>query len=169
MEPPVGVFFEKENIDTLDAKGELILTILSALAQEESRSISDNIKWSIRKNFENGVAHLSPDRILGYKKGLNRDWVIEEEQAEIIRFIFDNYVGGKSATKIADMLNENNVLTGKGGMWRADAVLYILRNEKYVGDCEMQKYVTENYLTHKSVVNTCLLYTSCPGAWGGRV
>lgn len=154
MEPPVGVFFEKENIDTLDAKGELILTILSALAQEESRSISDNIKWSIRKNFENGVAHLSPNRILGYKKGLNRDWVIEEEQAEIIRFIFDNYVGGKSATKIADMLNENNVLTGKGGMWRADAVLYILRNEKYVGDCEMQKYVTENYLTHKSVVNT---------------
>ena len=67
LKPPVGIYFEKENIDTLDAKGELILTILSALAQDESRSISDNIRWSIQKKFQSGVPHINLKRMLGYE------------------------------------------------------------------------------------------------------
>ena len=74
--------------DTLDAKGELILTILSALAQDESRSISDNIRWSIQKKFQSGVPHINLKRMLGYELGANKQWVIAPEQAEIIRYNF---------------------------------------------------------------------------------
>lgn len=153
LNPPVGVYFEKENIDTLDAKGELILTILSALAQDESRSISDNIKWTLQKNFKSGKAHLNPNRIFGYRSDSNGNWEIHPEQAEVVRFIFKSYLAGKSATRIAEELNNQGHRTGLGKLWRCDSVLYVLRNEKYVGDCEMQKYVTESYLTHKSVIN----------------
>lgn len=153
QENSVKILFEKENIDTLDAKGELVLTILSALAQEESRSISDNIKWTIQKNFKIGKAHLSPNRIIGYCAGNEGEWEIEPEQAELVRAIFREYIAGKSATQIAKNLNERGLRTGLGKRWRSDSVLYVLRNEKYVGDCEMQKYVTENYLTHRCVQN----------------
>lgn len=151
--PPVGVYFEKENIDTLDAKGELILTILSALAQEELRSLSDNIRWTIQKNFQDGKAHLNPSRIYGYAKGPGGEWVPQPEQAEVVQRIFESYLAGNSATQIARQLNAEGRLTRLGKAWRCDAVLYVLRNEKYVGDCEMQKYVTESYLTHKTMVN----------------
>ena len=116
--PPVGVYFEKENIDTLDATGELILTILSALAQDESRSISDNIRWSIQKNFQAGKPKIDLNRMLGYDKGENGEWVINPEQAKT-----------------------------------ASSVLTVLRNEKYVGDIEMQKTITKDFLTHRSTIN----------------
>lgn len=76
QDPPVGVYFEKEHIDTLDAKGELILTILSALAQDESRSISDNIRWSFQKRFQAGRPHVNLQRMIGYEKGPDGEWVI---------------------------------------------------------------------------------------------
>lgn len=95
--PPVGVYFEKENIDTLDATGELILTILSALAQDESRSISDNIRWSIQKNFQAGKPKIDLNRMLGYDKGENGEWVINPEQAKTVRYIFERYVCGQTA------------------------------------------------------------------------
>ena len=109
--PPVGIYFEKENIDTLDAKGELILTILSALAQDESRSISDNIRWSIQKKFQSGVPHINLKRMLGYELGANKQWVIVPEQAEIIRYIFDRFVKGQTANKIAQELNQMEKFT----------------------------------------------------------
>lgn len=151
--PPVGIYFEKENIDTLDATGELILTILSALAQDESRSISDNIRWSIQRKFQRGEAMVDLSRMLGYDKGPNGEWVINPEQAEIVRFIFDRFVCGASSNAIAKELNAMGKKTVKGSIWRADSVLYILRNEKYVGDCENQKYVTKNFLTHEATRN----------------
>lgn len=153
LNPPVGIYFEKENIDTLDATGELILTILSALAQDESRSISDNIRWSIQRKFQNGEAMVDLKRMLGYDKGPNGEWVINPEQAEIVRYIFDRFVCGASSNAIAKELNAMGKKTVKGSVWRADSVLYILRNEKYVGDCENQKYVTKNFLTHEATVN----------------
>ena len=153
QDPPVGIYFEKENIDTLDAKGELILTILSALAQDESRSISDNIKWTIQKNFRSGKAHVNPNRIYGFRKGSNGEWEIQPEQAEVVRYIFKSYLAGRSATMIAEELNAQGHKTGLDKLWRADSILYVLRNEKYVGDCEMQKTVTESYLTHRNVTN----------------
>lgn len=154
LSPPIGIYFEKENIDTLDATGELILTILSALAQDESRSISDNIRWSIQKKFQRGEAIIDLKRFLGYDKGENGEWVINEEQAAIVRYIFDRYVCGVNSNTIARELNEKGIRTLRGTIWRADSVLRILRNEKYVGDLEMQKTITKNFLTHQASVNT---------------
>lgn len=153
LKPPVGIYFEKENIDTLDAKGELILTILSALAQDESRSISDNIRWSIQKNFQAGIPHINLKRMLGYELGENKEWVIVPEQAEIVRYIFDRYAKGQTANKIARELNQMSKTTVNGRKWTASAVLIVLRNEKYVGDVEMQKTITKDFLTHRSSIN----------------
>lgn len=153
-DPPVGIFFEKENIDTLDATGELILTILSALAQEESNSISKNISWSIQKKFQEGIAFGNPRAVYGYTDGkTNREWVVDEEQAEVVRFIFDEFVLGKSAYRISKELNEKGIPSPKGTNWIAATVRQMLQNEKYVGDCEMQKTVTEDFLSHKTVKN----------------
>lgn len=151
--PPVGIYFEKENIDTLDAAGELILTILSALAQDESRSISDNICWSIRKKFQAGQPHVNLERMLGYHKGPDNEWLIDQDQAEIVRFIFRKFLDGVSANKIATELNGLGKTTVNGKKFTSGGVLGILRNEKYVGDLEMQKTVTVNFLTHQSVIN----------------
>jgi DNA invertase Pin-like site-specific DNA recombinase len=151
--PPVGIYFEKENIDTLDASGELILTILSALAQDESRSISENIRWTFQKKFQVGIPQINLKRMLGYDKAENGSWVIHPAQAEIVRYIFNNYIEGKSANKIACDLNAMNKKTVNGNLWTSGAVLTILRNEKYVGDLEMQKTVTIDFLSHRSVAN----------------
>lgn len=151
--PPVGVYFEKENIDTLDATGELILTILSALAQDESRSISDNIRWSIQKNFQAGKPKVDLNRMLGYDKGANGEWVINPEQAKTVRYIFERYVCGQTANRIAKELNELGRKTVNKKNWSASSVLTVLRNEKYVGDIEMQKTITKDFLTHRSTIN----------------
>lgn len=153
QDPPVGVYFEKENIDTLDAKGELILTILTALAQEESRSISDNIRWTFQKNFREGKAQINLNRMLGYDKGEDGTWLINQEQALIVRHIFRRYLFGHSANQIAIELNGLGKTTVNGKRWRSDTVYNILRNEKYVGDLEMQKTITKDFLTHRSVPN----------------
>lgn len=134
-------------------KGELILTILSALAQDESRSISDNIRWSIQKKFQSGVSHINLKRMLGYELGANKQWVIVPEQAEIIRYIFDRFVKGQTANKIALELNQMEKFTVNGKKWSASSILIVLRNEKYVGDIEMQKTITKDFLTHRSSIN----------------
>ena len=153
-DPPIGVYFEKENIDTLDASGELLLTILSALAQEESNSISKNISWSIQKRFQEGIAFGNPRSVYGYMDGeTNKDWVIVEEQAKVVRFIFDEFLLGKSSYKISNELNEKGIPSSKGTKWQSESVDFILRNEKYVGDCEMQKTVTVDFLSHKTIPN----------------
>lgn len=154
QDPPVGIYFEKENIDTLDAAGELILTILSALAQDESRSISDNIRWTFQKNFQAGIPQINLKRMLGYDKGPKGEWIINPGQARIVRFLFDRYAGGCSASSIAREANGNGMRTVNGKNWTAGAVLDILHNEKYVGDLEMQKHITRDFLTHRSVKNT---------------
>lgn len=153
QDPPVGIYFEKENIDTLDATGELILTILSALAQDESRSISENIRWTFQKNFQAGIPQINLKRMLGYDKAADGTWVINLEQSVIVRYIFKHYVCGSSANKIAVQLNQLNYRTVNGKKWSSSAVLMVLRNEKYVGDLEMQKTITKDFLTHRSVIN----------------
>lgn len=152
--PPVGIWFEKENIDTLQASGELFLTILSALAQEESRSISDNIRWTFQKNFQAEKPQINLNRMLGYDKGENGEWVINQEQARIVRYIFSEFLSGESARSIARKLNSTGMKTVNNKAWRADTIYGILRNEKFVGDLEMQKTITKNFLTHQSVANT---------------
>lgn len=151
--PPVGIYFEKENIDTLDATGELILTILSALAQDESRSISDNIRWTFQKNFQAGIPQINLNRMIGYDKAEDGTWVINPEQAAVVRYIFERYVCGQSAKRIAEELNKMGRKTINNKNWSCSSIMTVLRNEKYVGDLEMQKTITKDFLTHRSTVN----------------
>lgn len=154
LSPPVGVYFERENIDTLNQNSEMFLTFYSSMAQEESRSISENIKWSLAKNMEKGKSMVNLDRMLGYDYGPDREWVINETQAATVYYIFNRCVQGASSNRIARELNDLNMPTVNGKLWRADAVLTVLRNEKYCGDLLTQKTFTESFLTHKAVKNT---------------
>lgn len=151
--PPVGIYFEKENIDTLDRTGELMLTVLSGMAQDESRSISDNIRWSFQKKFQEGIPQINLNRMLGFDKGENGEWLVNEEQAKTVRIIFESYANGISPSAIARLLNDNGRFTVNEKKWCCRTVLNTLQNEKYVGDLTMQKTITKNFLTHRSVAN----------------
>lgn len=154
LTPPVGVYFEKENIDTLDSRGELMLTILSALAQDESRSLSDNVRWSIQKKFQSGIDVTNLSSMLGYEFGKNKEWVINENQAHIVRYIYKRYLDGLSHESIAKELMERGYATGRGNLvWRSGSVYRILTNEKYVGDTHLQKTMTKDLFSHYSIPN----------------
>lgn len=150
-EKKVEVYFEKENIYTLDAKGEVMLTIMSSLAQEESRSISENVTWGIRKSMADGKFSLAYKCFLGYEKGENGLPQIVEEEAKIIRQIYSMFLGGYTIRKIADTLTEQHVPTPGGkSLWSVSTIKSILSNEKYKGDALLQKTYTADFLT-KSV------------------
>lgn len=153
LSPSVGVFFEKENINTLDSTSEVILTIYSALAQEESQSISDNIHWAYQKRFQEGKPQVNLNRMIGYDAGENGEWIINEEQAEPVRYLFKRYACGAGRETIIREMNERGWKTATGAEWNSRSLNNVLVNEKFVGDLEMQKYVTSNFLTHKAVVN----------------
>ncbi|MFC0475690.1 recombinase family protein [Robertmurraya beringensis] len=154
LRPAVGVFFEKENIDTLDSKSELFLTILSSMAQEESRSVSENTKWGVQKRFQQGIVHMPTTFFLGYDTDEDGEIVINEEQAEVVRRIFREYLEGKGCPSIAKGLTRDGLKTGKGNKtWTSDAVYKILKQEKYQGHCLAQKTVTIDFLSHKRVRN----------------
>ncbi len=153
-EKGIDIYFEKENVHTLDAKGELLITIMSSLAQEESRSISENCIWGIRKRMRDGKFSLAYKHFIGYDKGEDGKLVINEEQAKIIRRIYSEYIGGKSSTAIARGLQADGIPTATGkGMWGCSQVMSILQNEKYKGDALIQKTYTEDFLTHKTKKN----------------
>ncbi|MGS0973466.1 MAG: recombinase family protein [Candidatus Izemoplasmataceae bacterium] len=150
----VEVYFEKENIYSSDTKVDFMLTIFSSIAQEESRNISENIKWGFRKRFKEGKVHINTKRFLGYDKDKDGNIVINEDQAKTIRMIFDMYISGTSQKEIADFLTENDITNGRGEVfWRPATISTILQNEKYCGDAILQKRITIDYLTHKSIKN----------------
>lgn len=150
----IGIFFQKENLDTLDSKSELFLTILSSMAQEESRSISENTKWGVQKRFQQGIVHMPTTYFLGYDTDKDGNIIIDEEQAKVVRRIFEEFLNGKGTPSIAKGLTEDEELTARGNVtWTCDAVYKILTNEKYMGDCLAQKTVTLDFLTHKRVRN----------------
>jgi len=152
----IEVYFEKENLWTLDPKSELILTIMASIAQEESRSISQNVTWGRRVSFQEGKVSFAYNRFLGYKKENNK-LVVDEEQAVIVRMIYRMFlVEGKSITGIANHLKRLNIKTpsGKGANWTKNTVNSILTNEKYKGDALLQKKFTDNYLEHTLIKNT---------------
>ena len=153
-EKGIEIYFEKENIWTLDAKGELLITIMSSLAQEESRSISENTTWGKRKSFADGKASVSFSRFLGYDRGPNGEFIINEEQAVTVRYIYKRFLEGLSTYQIAKELTQMGVKTAAGkDKWYTSSVLSILRNEKYKGDALLQKSFTKDFLTHKRVDN----------------
>ena len=150
-EKGVEVYFEKENIYTLDSKGELLITIMSSLAQEESRSISENTKWGKRKRFAEGEGcSVAYSCFLGYDK----DFVINKKEAKTVKLIYDLFLSGWGTGKIAKELMNRGLKTATGGdRWWPGTVKNILTNEKYKGDLLLQKTYTKDFLTHEIVKN----------------
>lgn len=148
------VYFEKENIWTFDSKGELLLTIMSSLAQEESRSISLNVTWGQRKRFADGKPTVPFGRFLGYDRGEHGEMVINEGEANTVRIIYAEFLAGLSFTAIAKKLTNLGIKSPAGNdIWNSSTVKSILTNEKYKGCALLQKGYTADYLTKKRVKN----------------
>lgn len=144
----IGVYFEKEDILTLDSKGEFMITLISTLAQEESRNISENVTWGIRKRFSDGKYQMPYKRFLGYDRSLAGEPVINDRQARIVRQIYMRYLEGWGITPITQSLSDCGIPAPGGGVrWHTTTVESILQNEKYKGDALLQKTFTTNFLT----------------------
>jgi site-specific DNA recombinase len=155
-EKGIEVFFQKENIWTLDSKGELLITIMSSLAQEESRSISENVTWGHRRRFAAGRTSVAYSRFLGYDRKPGRDGglIVNPEEAETIRLIYKLFLEGLSYKAIARKLTEEGYGTPGGQKnWASGTVRSILTNEKYKGDALLQKTFTVDFLTKTTKVN----------------
>lgn len=150
----VECYFEKENIWTFDGKGELLISIMSSLAQEESRSISENVTWGHRKRFAEGRVTMCYGSFLGYRKGEDGTPEIVPEEAEIVRYIFRHFIKGQTPYKIAAELTTQGVPTPGGKQkWTTGTIKSILTNEKYKGDALLQKKFTVDFLTKKTKRN----------------
>ena len=150
----VEIYFEKENIWTLDSKGELLITIMSSLAQEESRSISENCTWGQRKRFADGKVTVPFNRFLGYDRGEDGNLIINPGQAATVKRIYSLFLQGMTPFGIASTMTADGVLSPGGKeCWNAGAVRSILTNEKYRGDALLQKSYTVDFLTKKKKVN----------------
>ena len=150
----IGIRFEKEGVDTMASSGELLFTILSSLAQEESRNISENTRWGIRSRFKQGKAHINTGRFMGYDKDENGNLIINEEQAKVVKRIFREFLEGWSCQEISHRLINDNVpgVTGKAA-WPSITIKRMLQNEKYKGDLLMQKFYTVDFLNKKMAKN----------------
>lgn len=146
----IDVYFEEQNISTLSADGELMLTLLASFAQEESLSASENQKWRIRKGFEQGKA--STCQMLGYRL-VDGEITIVPEEAETVRRIFELYHQGYGMQKIANIINEEGHRTVKGCEWRCSKVRSVLQNEKYTGDLLLQKCFVRDHVSKACVPN----------------
>ena len=153
----VGVYFEKENIDTSSLSSELLLTVFAAFAQEESFSISENMRRGMRQRFKLGIPKVS--QVYGYDNLERGVLTVNDEKGEVVRRIFSMYINGASTIEIADTLNREGIKPPieSGDGWYHNSVKCILKNEKYVGDSLMQKYYTSNHLEHDSTPNKDLV------------
>lgn len=150
----IEIYFEKENIWTLDSKGELLITLMSSMAQEESRNISENVKWGHRKRYADGRGSLAYSNFLGYDKGEDGKMVINPEQAKVVKYIYGWFLEGMSFHSIAAKLTGMGIPTPGGKtIWRQAVVKSILMNEKYKGDALLQKSYVVDFLTRKTKKN----------------
>ena len=148
------VWFEKENLYSCDSKGEFILTLLSSMAQEESRSLSENVKWGVRKRFADGKYSMPYAQFLGYQRGKDGKPEIVEEEAKVVRLIYRQYLEGNTVSGIAKHLTNQGVSTPSGKtQWQNKVVESILSNEKYYGAALLQKRFVEDFLTKKARKN----------------
>lgn len=153
-EKNIAVFFEKENINTMDAKGEVLLTIMASLAQQESQSLSQNVKLGLQYRYQQGKVQVNHKRFMGYTKDEDGNLIIVPEEAEIIKRIYREYLEGKSLAGIGRDLEKDGILTAAGKpKWRPETIKKILNNEKYIGDALLQKTITVDFLTKKRVKN----------------
>ncbi len=150
----IAVYFEEQNIDSLSGSGELMLTILASLAQEESRSVSENCIWRIRKNFYEGKP-MNLSKVYGYRRARKKQnehigqIVIDETEAQVVRGIFEDYLNGIGTPSIAARLCTENIPCRHGGEWTSTLVMGMLKNEKYTGDSILQKTYVQDHLSKK--------------------
>ena len=150
----IPVYFEKESINTLDAKGEVLLTIMVSLAQQESQSLSQNIKLGLQYRYQHGKVQVNHNRFLGYTKDAEGNLIIDPQQAEIVKRIYREYQEGYSMDKIKAGLERDGIPTGAGKTtWHTSTINKILRNEKYSGDALLQKTYTTDFLNKTRVKN----------------
>ena len=149
-EKNVAVVFEKEGINTLEGTGEILITILSSLAQEESESISKNVKWGNQKRIKNG-RYRAGTAPYGYTFDSDGNYAIIPDEAGIVRFIFKSVVSGMGVHKIGKELDSRGVQTRRGGKWSTTTIMGILNNEKYVGDVRYNKtYTDDSFRRHRN-------------------
>ncbi len=154
----IPVCFEKENINSMDSKGEVMLTIMASLAQQGSQSLSQNVKLGLQYRYQQGEIQINCARFLGYTEDENKHLVIVPEEAETVKRIYREYLEGASMLKIARGLEADRILNGAGKeRWHTSNVNQILRNEKYIGDALLQKTYTVDFLTKKRVKNNGLV------------
>lgn len=146
----VDVYFEEQNIHTISSDGELMITILASYAQEESRQVSENMKWRIRKNFEEGKTWNSVIYGYSYDDGIFK---IIQHEAQVVRLIYDYYLSGMGVGAVTKKINEEGYLTRKNKKWNKSSVRYILTNYNYTGNLILQKTYTENHITKKKKLN----------------
>jgi len=150
----IGILFEKEHVDTTAASGELLFTILASLAQDESRTISENVVWGKQSLFLQGKWAMCTDRFYGYDKDEEGNLIINPEQGKVVKWLFESFISGVNPDVLAKALNEKGVPGAMGKpAWKVSTVKQVLRNEKHMGDVYLQKWYTPNYLTHKIAKN----------------
>lgn len=148
------VVLEKENINTMDSKGEVLLTIMASLAQQESQSLSQNIKLGLQYRYQNGEVQVNHNRFLGYTKDEKGHLIIDPAGAEVVKRIYREYLEGGSLLQIARGLEADGILTAAGkSKWRPETLRKMLQNEKYIGDALLQKTYTVDFLNKKRVQN----------------
>lgn len=137
----VRVFFEKEKLDSMSGECDLLMSIYAVVAEEERKQVCSNVQWAIRKKYASGNPALNPCRVYGYMEDANGAWAEDKEQADTVRYIFKRYLDGELPRVIADELNSRGVPTDsrKSEVWKEHRILHIIRNEKYKGDCLLQK------------------------------
>lgn len=139
----IPVYFEKENINTLDVKGEVLLTIMASLAQQESESISANVRMGMQYRNQEGKIMVNHNRFLGYTKDENKNLVIEPEEAKVVKRIYREYLDGRSLIEIKHSLEADGIENGAHNLtWNVSNIKQILSNEKYIGDALLQKTYT---------------------------
>lgn len=154
----VGVYFEKENVNTLFMDNEMILTFFFSQAQAESESLSGNVKWGHRKNFKDGKVYYNYKNFLGYRRGADDQPEMDEEEAAVVRRIFSRYLIGHSVRKICCDLMADGIKTSRGKtVWHDSVVQNMLQNEKYIGDALLQKTYIADLFTHQSRKNDGIL------------
>lgn len=148
----IEVRFEKENINSLSGDGELLLTILASFAQEESRSISENVKWGIRKRFREFTAQPRNKIVFGYRFD-GGHYIIKEDEAQTVRRIFRSYIAGASLRSISAELKELGAKSTLGFDFSHGMIDYIVHNEIYIGNIVLQKTFVKDFITHQKVPN----------------
>ena len=153
-EKNIAIIFEKENINTLEASGELLLTIMASLAQQESASLSQNVKLGLQFRYQEGKVQVNHEHFLGYTKNEDGNLIVVEEEVKIVRRIFREYLEGASFRNIAEGLERDKIKTGgKKYKWHLSTVQGILRNEKYIGDALLQKTITTDFIEKTRIKN----------------